>query len=399
MLLPLLAVALLTRGPVLVGVNSTSAYVSWQTDLEQENATVRFGFSAGNYSQTAIDTGDSVNHHVQLTGLNAATTYHYAIDSDASQTDSSFTTAPAAGAKFKFILYGDDRTDSADHQSVVTAIVAEPGISFAINTGDMAQNYPFSQEWDQFFQIEHDLLRNTPLFPTVGNHETLDLLQTWGVFFSPPRFDPTTLVRYYSADWGQVHLAVLDTFDQTGPTIDSNTDTISDAQLQWLRTDLDAAKARGQLLFVSLHHGARSHATGADAHGGSPLILSQVVPELQSRGVVAMFAGHDHIYERGCVGGVDYFVAGGGGAPLYPVDAGTDPTVYAARSTLEYSVITVDGASVTGITKTPSGESIDSFSLPTVACHPAVIEAPDGGTTTTTPIRESCGTSGLVTLL
>jgi len=149
-----------------------------------------------------------------------------------------------------------------------------------------------------FFQVEHDLLRNRPLIPTIGNHETLDSLYTWGLYFSPPRFDPTPTggVRYFARNWGQLHFAVLDTFDQTGPAIDPKADTISAAQLEWLKADLDLAQARRQIIFVSLHHGAVSHAAGPDAHGGSDLVRNQVIPELQSRHVAAVFAGHDHIY-------------------------------------------------------------------------------------------------------
>ena len=84
-------------------------------------------------------------------------------------------------------------------------------------------------------------------------------LFTWGQYFSPPRFDPGGTVRYYGADWGQLHFTVLDTFDKTGPSVDPKTDTISDAQMEWMKADLDAAHARGQLIFVSLHHGAVIH--------------------------------------------------------------------------------------------------------------------------------------------
>lgn len=123
------------------------------------------------------------------------------------------------------------------------------------------------------------------MFPTVGNHETLDGLVHYGQFFSPPRFDSTGAVRYYSTDWAQIHLAVLDTFDATAPAFDGNSDTISDAQLEWLKADLDDARSRGQLIFAVLHHGHASHATGSGAHGGSSLVRIKVIPELVSRGV------------------------------------------------------------------------------------------------------------------
>ena len=277
----------LVRGPVGVGTGPDHSFIAWETDEHQSNATVRFGSSAGVYTGSVQDSGSTEHHHVQLTGLLPATSCHYAIDSDAAAQDSSFTTAPAGPtqAPIRFIVYGDNRTDTAAHQKVVDAIRKEQGIAFLVHTGDMAQNYPWSQEWDQFFQVEHDLLRATPLFPTVGNHETLDGLVHYGQFFSPPRFDSTGAVRYYSTDWAQIHLAVLDTFDATAPAFDGNSDTISDAQLEWLKADLDDARSRGQLIFAVLHHGHASHATGSSAHGGSSLVRIKVIPELVSRGV------------------------------------------------------------------------------------------------------------------
>ena len=413
MLLAVLLLApVLTRGPILVGVTSESAYVVWQTSESQANGTVKFGTTAGNYPGSFQDAAYTETHHALLTGLLPSTTYHYAIDTDPSAQDSSFTTAPAIGSgKFKFVVYGDNRTNTSDHQTIVNQILQEQGISFLVHTGDMAQNYPFSQEWDTFFQVEHDLLRNTPLFPTIGNHETLDSLYTWGQYFSPPRFDPDpgASVRYYSADWGPLHLVALDTFDQTGLAIDPKLDTISDAQLEWMKADLDAARARGLINLVTLHHGSQSHAVGPDAHGGSQLVQDIVIPELSARHVDAVFAGHDHMYERGCTFGVDYFVAGGGGAPLYPVaDGGVPASVLSLHSTLEYSVISVNDGAISGVTKNEHGSTIDTFTLPSPGCQtdagyipiPADAGVPDAGSTpSTTTAPKSCGSAGMATLL
>ena len=94
MLLAVLLLApVLTRGPILVGVASESAYVVWQTSERQANGTVRIGSAPGNYPGSAQDASYTETHHVQLTGLLPATTYHYAIDSDPQAQDSTFTTA------------------------------------------------------------------------------------------------------------------------------------------------------------------------------------------------------------------------------------------------------------------------------------------------------------------
>src|SRR5438067_9003131 len=160
----LLALALLTRGPVLVGVTSESAWVAWETDAKQAGATVKLGTAAGAYPTTFQDDGYDMTHHVQLTGLLPGTTYHYIVDSDPQHADSTFTTPPPAPAHgpVRFVVYGDNRSNTGDHQRVVNAIRGEPGIAFLVHTGDMAQNYPAGlDQWTQFFQTEHDLLRNT----------------------------------------------------------------------------------------------------------------------------------------------------------------------------------------------------------------------------------------------
>ena len=374
----------LVNGPILVAVGSDSATLTWETDEHQSNATVSYGTVSGQRSTQAQDPNDTEQHHLQLTGLSPNTTYYYSIDTDSQNQESRFTTAPAAGAggPIKFVVYGDNRTNASDHQSVVNALVQEPGISFAIQTGDMAQDYLWSQQWDTFFSIEHDLLRVTPLFPTIGNHETLDALDHWSKFFAAPDFSLTNPTRYYSADWGNIHLTVLDVFESLSSGL-TTSDSMSAAQIEWMKSDLDAAVAAGQVIFVSIHHGAYSHAVSnanGTAHGGSDLVRTQIMPELAARNVTAVFAGHDHIYERGCNGDTDYFVEGGGGAPLYGVDpSGTG--VLSAAAALSYMVVTVDGNSVTGVAKSVSGATattIDTFSLPTPACTHAAV-ALDGG--------------------
>src|SRR4051812_24093395 len=128
MLLAVLLLApVLTRGPALVGVTSESAYVVWQTSEKQANGTVRIGSTAGSYPGSAQDSSYTETHHVLLSGLLPSTTYHYAIDTDPHAQDSMFTTAPASGVQtpIRFIVYGDNRTNTSDHQAVVNAILQE----------------------------------------------------------------------------------------------------------------------------------------------------------------------------------------------------------------------------------------------------------------------------------
>ena len=46
------------------------------------------------------------------------------------------------------------------------------------------------------------------------------------------------------------------------------------------------------------------------------------MPILARHKVDLLVSGHDHLYQRGEVGGIRYVVSGGGGASLYPIRCG-----------------------------------------------------------------------------
>ncbi|HID85752.1 MAG TPA: hypothetical protein EYP55_00030 [Anaerolineae bacterium] len=78
-----------------------------------------------------------------------------------------------------------------------------------------------------------------------------------------------------------------------------------------------------------------------------------------------VFNGHDHDYERSLVNGVNYIVAGGGGAPLYPVGSGPH-TVY-SESTLHVVSVSVNEHILTSVGVRPDGTTFDRF---TMTCTP-----------------------------
>src|SRR5262249_19893257 len=97
-------------------------------------------------------------------------------------------------------------------------------------------------------------------------------------------------------------------------------------------------------------------------HGGQRDLRERWTPLFEKYGVAAVFSGHDHVYERAEVGGVRYFVSGGGGAPLYPrkarpseIDAGAVKffervnhylRVHVVGDQIEVAAIRVDGTPI-----------------------------------------------------
>jgi 3',5'-cyclic AMP phosphodiesterase CpdA len=94
--------------------------------------------------------------------------------------------------------------------------------------------------------------------------------------------------------------------------LDGNSPTAE--QTAWLRAQLEAAE-RDHVphVFVLLHQPPFS----VGDHCGAALVMREWVELFERHRVRAVFAGHDHAYERMERNGVRYFVSGGAGAPLY----------------------------------------------------------------------------------
>src|SRR4051812_23340865 len=81
-------------------IGTTSATITWDTDIASSSQ-VDFGLSTSYGQQTALDATTVTSHSQTLSGLTAATTYHFRVRSSASNLESvssdfSFTTSGSA---------------------------------------------------------------------------------------------------------------------------------------------------------------------------------------------------------------------------------------------------------------------------------------------------------------
>jgi MYXO-CTERM domain-containing protein len=76
-----------------------------------------------------------------------------------------------------------------------------------------------------------------------------------------------------------------------------------------------------------------------------------------------VFAGHDHVYERGEKDGVRYIVSGGGGAPLYPLGKKRSGATIAFESAHHFVDVAVDGTRVTTTARRPDGSILEKCGL------------------------------------
>jgi acid phosphatase type 7 len=173
--------------------------------------------------------------------------------------------------------------------------------------------------------------------------------------------------------------------------------TFGGDDLQWLKQELAASMTEEGIRhrFVVLHFGIAS--TGP--HGANKALRRDVIPLLRDHKVSLVFAGHDHIYERGDLDGVRYVLSGGGGAPLYPVKPDTNGAALAVESVHHFVEVKVDGDALKTSARRTDGSILESCELPQggpFKCEGAVkwlksaTPPPTTGTTPERPKKRDC---------
>jgi hypothetical protein len=328
----------LIKGPYLLRPTTDGVKIQWQTASATPSQAIVDG--------RAYEGGDGQWHSVTLSGLQADHSYAYHVVAGTTRSDEArFATAPPAGKRLRFAVFGDNRTDGDVHRQLVEGLVLEAP-DFVLNTGDMV-GASTEAEWQTFFDIEHPLLVTTPILPTMGNHEHDYGEQDRFAQLFPLGDSAQFSGHVYSLDYGSVHIVALD----------SNGDL--DSQSRWLDRDLADADARGRLSFVTLHWGPVCGCSGFQ-HGSND--DAEPVAEVAARHRVAvLLSGHNHLYERGVRNGLTYVVTGGGGAPLQATG-----TIDATRATFaenHYVLFDVLGDSVHLLAKTAQGAVLDEATI------------------------------------
>ncbi len=212
----------------------------------------------------------------------------------------------------RIAAYGDARGGHTTHAAILGRIRAEdPDLVLA--TGDLVLRGTDEGDWQRFFAIAGELVATIPFWSAPGNHDVGrfgDARRRFADVFAVPNTPAPrpAWASWYSIDVGDVHVAFLDSNAYDEPT-----------QVEWLDGDLAAARGRGaKVLLAVVHDGPYSRGD----HGGNPIAVARYVPVLVRHGVSLLLAGHDHLYQRGEIGGLAYVVTGGGGAELYPIRCG-----------------------------------------------------------------------------
>jgi hypothetical protein len=298
------AFAQVTRQPYLQTPTPTSVVVRWQSGTG-DIGKIRYGTSLSSLARTIVESEDErIYHHVQITGLTPNTKYYFTVDgSSKGNEEQYFVTAPTVGSSAPVRIWAISdfgQTNSRENPRRLETVAQWKAFnngyhaSFVLSMGDQTEDDAVYQLQHNYFDVLEPVLKSSPLYTTVGNHDEHDSLYNYKRTFTIPLRGEAGGVasgaeEYYSFDYANIHVVSLCT--------EIHDDNGRKAQREWLKKDLDNNKQ--EWLIACMHqpfHSGGYHPSDEVEYG--PPQRTDWLPILEDHGVDLVLQGHNHVYER-----------------------------------------------------------------------------------------------------
>jgi hypothetical protein len=211
-------------------------------------------------------------------------------------------------AAWSFVVFGDVQRGIAVFSTLSDIIgKIDPAPLAAICVGDMVLRTCNKDEWAEFDKAAEPIREKMPLFLVRGNHEGNDpdleaCLHKYGRINSS-RF-------YYTQSVKDVFFIILDTYEK------GKTNEIGKKQVAWLERKLDSASLEPGIknIFVFMHHPVYQQGSSKGQTIRNAEELQQLFIDHEK--VRAVFAGHNHMFNKYIRDGMTYLISGGAGGKL-----------------------------------------------------------------------------------
>lgn len=252
---------------------------------------------AMNYTGSTKKFRDQYIHKVYMNTLEAGTSYTYRVGDKAKNLwgDICTFTTDDGDSSFKFVAITDVQASSDENfaQASLTlkgALDIAPDAEFIANFGDFV-NDNTNDEWDWYFKNFAFANNHYTMVPASGNHDgSITNKFNTNVFqnmFALDESDNQSVEGvYYSFDYGNAHIAVLNSNDMYPMT---------QAQRNWLINDMKTSDATWKIIFM---HRAL-YSAGKNINKPDTIIMRNVLlPIIDELDIDMVYAGHDHMYLR-----------------------------------------------------------------------------------------------------
>ena len=295
----------LKHEPYLQSCTTTGITVRWNTDWFTSGV-LRYGTEPEYLDRSLTNIVPSTVHEFRVPGLTPGTTYYYsagtAVGSLASGSQYRFRTAPTNSEPVRIWVVGDSGSGDADAEAVRDGYYLATGerrTDMMLMLGDNSYANGLMDNYERdVFRMYGSLLRQTPVWPTMGNHDAGDsqppfmsaYLQS---FVLPTQGEaggtPSGTELYYSFDHANIHFVCLDSYVSGRQP--------ADPMLRWLEDDL--ANTTRDWIIAYWHHPPYSKGShDSDNDSWQTEMRQFVLPVLEAYGVDLVLSGHSHSYER-----------------------------------------------------------------------------------------------------
>ena len=251
-------------------------------------------------------------------------------------------TLPLKDGSVRFMVVGDTGTGSDKQQELADLMVRYRQVfpfEFALLMGDNLYQGESAEDYkNKFENVYKKLLDNqVKFYATLGNHDESN--QRFYQYFN------MNGEEYYRFKKGNVAFYSL------------NSNYMDKKQLKWLEDEL--AKDTSEWKICYFHHPPYS---SGGKHGSETGLREVVEPIFVKYGVNAVFAGHEHFYERiKPQKGIYYFISGAGGKLRSgDVKKGSPLTEKAFDKDMSFMLLEVAGNQLHFQVISRTGETVDS---------------------------------------
>jgi acid phosphatase type 7 len=298
------SISQVSRQPYLQISTPTSIVIRWQTDTATVGI-IYYDTVKASLTNTIKEIKKRPDHELKLTGLKANTKYYFSVEYPLKATDDQyFITAPGKGSDSPvriWVISDFGQTNSRDNTRRLETVDQWKSFNnnnyhanFVLSLGDQTEDDSASQLQDNYFDQLENVLKNSPLYTVVGNHDNHDSLTNYLKTFTLPAGAEAGGIAshnkmYYSFDYANIHVVVLST--------EIYDDVSYNAQVEWLKKDL--AHNKQTWLIACMHqpfHSGGYHPT--DENKSAQKRRKDWLTALEDNGIDLILQGHNHVYER-----------------------------------------------------------------------------------------------------
>jgi len=272
--------------------STSGVVVNFETSVSMQGK-VEYKKSSSSSWESPISESNNTMHHIELTGLDANTSYDYRlVDGSGKKTDTyTFTTGETNDDEYSFIVLGDmqDPGNASQRWSdIVEAVndkIANNEVRFLLIAGDMAKDDE-AVHWKTFFDKGKSLFSGTVMMPIVGNHDTPTVGSNTNSTSFKYYFDLPGIKEYYSFNYGNAFFLGL--YSEK-----PNDFASGGAQYNWVDTAINENSANYDWNFSYWHIPPYN----IGRHAGQQYDFRPITELFQGK-VDWVFNGHVHMFNR-----------------------------------------------------------------------------------------------------